>query len=73
MAKLADVEWLTATMLPVTTCDPPEGTGCWLNRSQVNMPAAEAKRHALDNPGHVVTREAITRTQYCLKSPEVTA
>jgi hypothetical protein len=54
--KLADVQWLTATMLPVTTCQPPDDAEvCWLRRGHHCTPA-EAKRHAADNPGHVVTR-----------------
>lgn len=71
--KLADVQWITVTMQPVTICDPPEGQACWLSKGSVHIEPLAAKRHALENPGHTVIRSAITRTQYCLKSPEVTA
>jgi hypothetical protein len=65
-AKLADVWWMSATLTPVTVCEPGEGNRCYLSQGRSGLTAAEAKRHALDHPGHVVHRESITRTTYQL-------
>ncbi len=66
--KTSDVWWMTKTLTPVTKCDPPEGSTCFLSRGATGYTAAEAKRHALENPGHFVERESITRSSYCLDS-----
>jgi hypothetical protein len=70
--KLSDVWWLTVDLLPVTTCYPPEGHTCYFERGRTGYSGAEAKRHAFENPGHEVTREAIKRTRYLLDPDEVT-
>ena len=56
--KLSDVWWMTADLIPVTSCEPPEGTTCYLQRGSTSYAAADAKRHAFDNPGHLVVRES---------------
>lgn len=68
--KLSDVWWMSATLRPVTTCRPPEGKRCHLEGGSVWLTGTEAKRHALENPGHHVTREARTVTEYRLDPPE---
>jgi hypothetical protein len=62
--KLADVDWMTASLLPITKCEPPEGQRCFLANGTPNYSASDAKRHALENPGHYVFREQINRTSY---------
>lgn len=65
--KLADVWWMSATLTPVTTCEPGDGNRCYLSKGLSGLTAAEAKRHALDYPGHVVYRESVTRATYILE------
>lgn len=51
----------------VTRCEPPDGVRCWLHTDPSNtISLMDARRHALDHPGHLVIREAIDRTQYYL-------
>ena len=65
--KLSDVWWMTVTLLPVTRCEPPDGQACWLQqRPTTGATATDAKRHTLENPGHLVVREIVNRTQYHL-------
>lgn len=71
--KFRDVWWMTVTLLPVTRCEPPEGQTCPLSAGLTGVDIPEAKRHALENPGHVVVREATTRTQYHLDPAELAA
>jgi hypothetical protein len=63
-AKLGDVDWMTASLLPVTRCEPPEGQRCYLVNGRADLTSADAKRHAFENPGHHVLREQINRTSY---------
>jgi hypothetical protein len=65
--KLANVDWMTVSLIPVTTCHPPEGETCYLQRPSTGPTAADAKRHALEHPHHQVLRESITRTSYVYK------
>jgi hypothetical protein len=62
--KLSDVWWMTVSLLPMTTCEPPTGTHCFLQQSTTALSPADAKRHALQNPGHLVYRDIVSRTQY---------
>lgn len=65
--KLSDVYWLTVDMRPETRCEPPAGETCWLAKGSLHESAADAKRHAFENPGHYVVREAVTRSSYILE------
>jgi len=62
--KLADVNWMSVTLVPVTRCEPPEGVRCFLQNPNASFTSADAKRHALEHPGHYVLRETVTRTEY---------
>lgn len=65
--KLRDVYQLTVKLLPVTQCSPPDGKRCWLTSPTTRLTAAEAKRHALEHPGHEVLRETTERSRYVLE------
>jgi hypothetical protein len=71
--KLRDLWWMTATLLPVTRCEPPEGQTCPMSVGLTGIDIPAAKRHALENPGHLVSREAVTRTVYHLDPAELAA
>lgn len=63
--KTSDVNWMTVSLVPITRCEPPEGQQCFLaTRPSEYFTTADAKRHALEHPGHCVFREQINRTSY---------
>jgi hypothetical protein len=62
--KLSDVVWLTVDLRPVTTCEPPEGHRCFLAAGSKSFTSADAKRHALENPRHYVTRQRVQQSQF---------
>jgi hypothetical protein len=67
--KLSDVWFMSVTLQPVTTCEPPEGETCWLQKGSPNLDATAARRHALENPCHLLQREAVTRSRYHYEVP----
>jgi hypothetical protein len=69
--KMSDVAYITVTLVPATYCAPPEGRKCFLQNATPHMSASDAKRHALENPGHVVYRESVTRSTYHWDGEEV--
>lgn len=67
---VSDVDILTVTQLPVTYCQPPDGVVCDLSDSRTDLTAQDARKHALENPGHVVYRDQLTQSRYILDPPK---